>query len=148
MIEGNRVEVYPSDSFVKKTNIGVFVKELSVSGSHDNGFRLINSENHLNVSFADVTNLSIDFAYAGFLSFVISTPWLLMAIPEKVGIYQLARLDSVMSLINDNVLVIYDITDLNWSLNSGIKGFTPIFTCSLVIDIFKKLCLFTPFPPL
>ena len=109
MIEGNRVEVYPSDSFVKKTNIGVFVKELSVSGSHDNGFRLINSENHLNVSFADVTNLSIDFAYAGFLSFVISTPWLLMAIPEKVGIYQLARLDSVMSLINDNVLVIYDI---------------------------------------
>ena len=109
MIEGNRVEVYPSDSFVKKTNVGVFVKELSVSGSHDNGFRLINSENHLNVSFADVTNLSIDFAYAGFLSFVISTPWLLMAIPEKVGIYQLARLDSVMSLINDNVLVIYDI---------------------------------------
>ena len=96
-------------NFVKKTNIGVFVKELSVSGSHDNGFRLINSENHLNVSFADVTNLSIDFAYAGFLSFVISTPWLLMAIPEKVGIYQLARLDSVMSLINDNVLVIYDI---------------------------------------
>ncbi|HIS38310.1 MAG TPA: hypothetical protein IAB45_02245 [Candidatus Onthousia faecavium] len=109
MVDGNRVEVYPSDSFVEKTNVGVFVKELSVSGSHDNGFRLINSENHLNVSFADVTNLSIDFAYAGFLSFVISTPWLLMAIPEKVGIYQLARLDSVMSLINDNVLVIYDI---------------------------------------
>ena len=104
MVDGNRVEVYPSDSFVEKTNVGVFVKELSVSGSHDNGFRLINSENHL-----DVTNLSIDFAYAGFLSFVISTPWLLMAIPEKVGIYQLARLDSVMSLINDNVLVIYDI---------------------------------------
>ena len=109
MVDGNRVEVYPSDSFVEKTNVGVFVKDLSVSGSHDNGFRLINSENHLNVSFADVTNLSIDFAYAGFLSFVISTPWLLMAIPEKVGIYQLARLDSVMSLINDNVLVIYDI---------------------------------------
>ena len=109
MVDGNRVEVYPSDSFVEKTNVGVFVKELSVSGSHDNGFRLINSENHLNVSFADVTNFSIDFAYAGFLSFVISTPWLLMAIPEKVGIYQLARLDSVMYLINDNVLVIYDI---------------------------------------
>ena len=109
MIEGNRVEVYPSDSFVKKTNIGVFVKELSVSGSHDNGFRLINSENHLNVTFADVTNLSIDFAYAGFLSFVISTPWLLIAIPERVGIYQFTKLDSVMSLINDNVLVIYDI---------------------------------------
>ena len=109
MIEGNRVEVYPSDSFVKKTNIGVFVKELSVSGSHDNGFRLINSENHLNVTFADVTNLSIDFAYASFLSFVISTPWLLMAIPENVGIYQLTKLKSVMPLINDNVLVIYDI---------------------------------------
>ena len=109
MIEGNRVEVYPSDSFVKKTNIGVFVKELSVSGSHDNGFRLINSENHLNVTFADVTNLSIDFAYASFLSFVISTPWLLMAIPENVGIYQLTKLNSVMPLINDNVLVIYDI---------------------------------------
>ena len=109
MIEGNRVEVYPSDSFVKKTNVGVFVKELSVSGSHDNGFRLINSENHLNVSFADVTNLSIDFAYASFLSFVISTPWLLMAIPENVGIYQLTKLNSVMPLINDNVLVIYDI---------------------------------------
>ena len=106
MIEGNRVEVFLSDKLKTKTNLFSLKKEVTLGG-HDNSFIILNNENNLEIDFEDVSNLSIDYANNGHLAFVVSTPWLLISIPEIVSNSHLKILNNISNNLDGNLSAIY-----------------------------------------
>ena len=136
MIEGNRVEVFLSDELKTKTSLFSLKKELAICGTHDNGFRLINSENNLQITFEDISNFSIDYANNGHLAFVISTPWLLISIPEIVSNDHLKILNNIMDNLDGNTLAIYAF--INGQLNSFVYDNTYKNNKDMLVKVLKK----------
>ena len=111
MIEGNKVEVFLSDELREKTKLFNLEKELATCHDHDNGFKLLNSEHNLQITFEDVSNFSIDYANNGHLAFVLSTPWLLISMPETLSKEHLKILKNIIDNLDGNSLAIYAFID-------------------------------------
>lgn len=136
MIEGNRVEVFLSDEAREKTSLFSLKKEVNFNRNHDNCFKIINSEHNLHINFEDISNFSIDYASSGHLAFVISTPWLLISIPEVVSNDHLEVLNNAMTNLDGNILAIYAFIDNK--LNSFVFDDTYQDNKDMLTKVLKK----------
>ena len=136
MIEGNKVEVFLSDELREKTKLFSLEKDLVICGSHDNGLKLLNSEHNLQITFEDVSNFSIDYANNGHLTFVLSTPWLLISMPEILSKEHLKILKDIIDNLDGNNMAIYAF--INNKLNSFIFDDTYKDNKDMLVKVLKK----------